>query len=89
MTSNDEPCTHLTAGSCVCVFGRPTHAEPSVRDGRDPHRWRHARDEFKAGAVAVSAQPGMSMAAVEMARAINANLLRRRLASVWRMLFNM
>jgi transposase len=34
-------------------------------------------DEFKADAVAACMQPGMSMAAVAMARGINANLLRR------------
>ena len=34
-------------------------------------------DEFKADAVAAAAQPGVSMAAVAMARGINANLLRR------------
>jgi transposase len=34
-------------------------------------------DDFKANAVASCMQPGMSMAAVAMARGINANLLRR------------
>ena len=40
-------------------------------------RRRLHSDEFKADAVAAAAQPGMSMAAVAMARGINANLLRR------------
>lgn len=46
-----------------------------VIDGRRRRR-RHG-DEFKAHAVALCMQPGMSMAAVAMANGINANLLRR------------
>ena len=34
-------------------------------------------DEFKADAVAAASQPGMSLAAVALARGVNANLLRR------------
>jgi transposase len=40
-------------------------------------RRRIHSDEFKAGAVATSMQPGMSMAAVAMAHGVNADLLRR------------
>lgn len=46
-----------------------------VIDGR--RRRRIHSDEFKANAVALCMQPGMSMAAVAMANGINANLLRR------------
>ena len=46
-----------------------------VIDGR--RRRRIHSDEFKAHAVALCMQPGMSMAAVAMANGINANLLRR------------
>jgi transposase len=44
-------------------------------DGR--RRRRLHSDEFKANAVALCLQPGMSMAAVAMANGVNANLLRR------------
>jgi transposase len=44
-------------------------------DGR--RRRRIHSDEFKAEAVAACAQTGVSMAAVALARGINANLLRR------------
>lgn len=47
----------------------------SNADGR--RRRRLHSDEFKADAVAVCMQPGVSMAAVAMSRGINANLLRR------------
>jgi transposase len=47
------------------------------KDGPGRRRRRLHSDEFKADAVAAAAQPGMSMAAVAMARGINANLLRR------------
>ncbi len=47
------------------------------KDVPDRRRRRLHSDEFKADAVAAAAQPGMSMAAVAMARGINANLLRR------------
>lgn len=47
------------------------------RSGPGRRRRRLHSDEFKADAVAAAAQPGMSMAAVAMARGINANLLRR------------
>lgn len=40
-------------------------------------RRRLHSDEFKADAVAVASQPGVSMASVALARGINANLLRR------------
>lgn len=40
-------------------------------------RRRLHSDDFKANAVAACMQPGISMAAVAMARGINANLLRR------------
>jgi transposase len=40
-------------------------------------RRRLHSDEFKADAVAVALQPGVSMASVALARGINANLLRR------------
>lgn len=43
----------------------------------DRRRRRLHSDEFKANAVALAAQPGMSMAAVAMSLGINANLLRR------------
>ncbi len=43
----------------------------------DGRRRRLHSDEFKANAVALAAQPGMSMAAVAMSLGINANLLRR------------
>ena len=46
-----------------------------VIDGR--RRRRIHSDAFKANAVALCMQPGMSMAAVAMANGINANLLRR------------
>lgn len=39
-------------------------------------RRRHS-DEFKAEAVAACRQPGVSMAAIALARGVNANLLRR------------
>ena len=41
-----------------------------------PRRRFHS-DEFKADAVAAASQPGMSLAAVALARGVNANLLRR------------
>jgi transposase len=44
--------------------------------GGGRRRRRHS-DEFKASAVAACRHPGVSMAAVAMARGINANLLRR------------
>jgi transposase len=47
------------------------------KDAPERRRRRLHSDEFKADAVAAAAQPGMSMAAVAMARGINANLLRR------------
>ena len=47
------------------------------KDAPGRRRRRLHSDEFKADAIAASAQPGMSMAAVAMARGINANLLRR------------
>jgi transposase len=40
-------------------------------------RRRLHSDEFKADAIAAAAQAGVSMAAVALARGINANLLRR------------
>ena len=40
-------------------------------------RRRLHSDEFKAHAVASTAQPGVSMASVELSLGINANLLRR------------
>lgn len=40
-------------------------------------RRRLHSDEFKADAVAVASQPGVSMASVALARGVNANLLRR------------
>lgn len=43
--------------------------------GERPRR-RFRSDEFKADAVAACSQPGVSMAAVALARGINANLLR-------------
>jgi transposase len=43
----------------------------------DRRRRRIHSDEFKANAVALCMQPGMSTAAVAMANGINANLLRR------------
>lgn len=43
----------------------------------DRRKRRLHSDEFKANAVALAAQPGMSMAAVAMSLGINANLLRR------------
>ncbi|MBY0409665.1 MAG: transposase [Burkholderiaceae bacterium] len=46
-----------------------------VIDGR--RRRRIHNDAFKANAVALCMQPGMSMAAVTMANGIDANLLRR------------
>jgi transposase len=47
------------------------------KDAPGRRRRRLHSDEFKADAVAAAAQPGVSMAAVAMARGINANLLRR------------
>lgn len=47
------------------------------KDAPGRRRRRLHSDEFKADAIAAAAQPGMSMAAVAMARGINANLLRR------------
>ena len=49
-------------------------------DSKDAPGRRHRRvhsDEFKADAVAAASQPGMSLAAVALARGVNANLLRR------------
>ena len=47
------------------------------KDAPGRRRRRLHSDEFEADAIAAAAQPGMSMAAVAMARGINANLLRR------------
>ncbi len=47
------------------------------KNGPGRRRRRLHSDEFKADAIAAAAQPGMSMAAVALARGINANLLRR------------
>ena len=47
------------------------------KDAPGRRRRRLHSDEFKADAIAAAAQAGMSMAAVAMARGINANLLRR------------
>ncbi|WP_376752787.1 transposase [Diaphorobacter nitroreducens] len=49
----------------------------SAQHPGDRRRRRLHSDEFKANAVALAAQPGMSMAAVAMSLGINANLLRR------------
>lgn len=49
---------------------------PDQQAGTRRRRRKHS-DEFKANAVAVCMQPGMSMAAVAMDHGINANLLRR------------
>lgn len=49
--------------------------DAAPRPGRRTRRLH--TDEFKADAVAAACQPGVSMAAVAMARGINANLLRR------------
>jgi len=43
----------------------------------DRRRRRLHSEEFKANAVALAGQPGMSMAAVAMSLGVNANLLRR------------
>lgn len=47
------------------------------KDGLVRRRRRRHSDEFKADAVAAASQPGVSMAAVALARGVNANLLRR------------
>ena len=47
------------------------------KNGPGRRRRRLHSDEFKADAIAAAAQPGVSMAAVALARGINANLLRR------------
>jgi transposase len=44
--------------------------------GARQRRRKHS-DEFKADAVAACMQPGVSIAAIAMARGVNANLLRR------------
>jgi hypothetical protein len=49
---------------------------PDQQAGTRRRRRIHS-DEFKANAVAICMQPGMSMAAVAMAQGVNANLLRR------------
>ena len=49
--------------------------DAAPRPGRRTRRLH--TDEFKADAVVAACQPGVSMAAVAMARGINANLLRR------------
>jgi transposase len=49
---------------------------PDNQAGSRRRRRIHS-DEFKARAVAICMQPGMSMAAVAMAHGVNANLLRR------------
>jgi transposase len=49
---------------------------PEDQTGSRRRRRRHS-DEFKADAVAACMPPGVSMAAVAMARGVNANLLRR------------
>ena len=49
---------------------------PDQHAGLRQRRRAHS-DQFKADAVAARAQPGMSMAAVEVAHGINANRLRR------------
>lgn len=54
------------------------HVTTIPEDQAGPRRRRRLHsDEFKARAVAICMQPGMSMAAVAMAHGINANLLRR------------
>ena len=57
------------------VGGHVDTIDTAPRPGRRTRR-PHT-DEFKADAVAAACQPGMSMAAVALARGINANLLRR------------
>lgn len=47
------------------------------KDAPGRRRRRRHSDEFKADAVAAASQPGVSMAAIALARGINANLLRR------------
>lgn len=49
----------------------------TIEQGSGRRRRRTHSAEFKAEAVAACRQPGMSMAAAALARAINANLLRR------------
>jgi transposase len=49
----------------------------TIEQGLGRRRRRSHSEAFKAEAVAACRQPGMSIAAAAMARAINANLLRR------------
>ena len=61
--------------STTTLGGHVNTTEPNASPSR---RRRFARsDEFKADAVAAAQQPGMSMAAVALAKGVNANLLRR------------
>jgi len=49
---------------------------PDQQSGARQRRRKHSH-EFKAGSVAACMQPGVSIAAIAMARGVNANLLRR------------
>jgi len=49
-----------------------------------PRRRRRHSDEFKAGLVAACSQPGVSIASVALANGVNANLLRRWMGGLQR-----
>lgn len=58
------------------TLGGHVNTTPDQQAGARQRRRKHS-DEFKAEAVASCMQPGISIAAIAMARGINANLLRR------------
>jgi transposase len=57
------------------IGGHMNTSEQAISMGRRRRR-RHS-EEFKADAIAACLQPGVSIAAVALARGLNANLLRR------------
>lgn len=58
------------------TLGGHVNTTPDQQAGARQRRRKHS-DEFKADAVAACMQPGVSIAAIAMARGVNANLLRR------------
>ena len=53
------------------------HVDTIEREQRGPRKRLVRSDDFKADAVAAAQKPGVSMAAVALAKGVNANLLRR------------
>ena len=58
------------------TLGGHVNTTADQQTGARQRRRKHS-DEFKADAVAACMQPGVSIAAIAMARGVNANLLRR------------